>query len=422
MSQNKEQLVAELEALTEQLYELTSSFREDDNLLNKKELAEIFETISEINALKSKVIEKKFEEKQLLGESSGSEEIPIEYENIGNELSESIGDGKSKNNEADLLLVKGWLKNWGYKINESSSLDEVITAIMEFQVKMGIKPDGIITPSKNTWKYLSGTPIDLTGVGVAEDETEAKLFEFQEEFTDIKVCINPKAAIPIYAEVQPPYTNKNNKAMEEAKANRDKNPKVHALIRKFGLSDARATIPQMIEFMEKSIELGYVKVDETNLEKSSIALREYLIMYGIGADCFGAVAQANNFLEHDTFEYQEGEDRYFNLGGSQGLGDKYNTKYYKELSIAEIKAGDVMFMPEEGNPSRHARMITDVDITTTSIVFTTVESSSGGSGNGGNIVIWRYDEADNFKQLWRSKTNGVSWEKDKTIIQYIRRI
>ena len=420
MADTKEELQAELQTLLTELQQMETEFRNNDD----REDGDPLTTTERILLSNSQALVDQLRRDILVLQE---DYVDIPQTNVRLQLHAPLGGTVGKggaNHENDVRLVVRWLNNWGYNVANTPDESALATMIEEFQKKQlgsrtrGLRM-GLIKVGGATWQVLSGNPLDTSTLGVAENETEETLLQFQDEFEHMRVRLNPDAAEPIYVDVQMPYVNNN--SIADALKNREENPDVDQILQSTGIKNARATPNRIINFLEESIKAGEVSVDVNDQAGSIANLRQHLITYGVGADCFGVVGQAYNYQEQGTHEYANYEDDHFKFWGDQGLGHSYSRTYYKEVQLSELRADDVMFLPTEGNAHRHARVITDVDRVEGYLLFTTVESSSGGSGHGANSVRWRYDESDNFTQLRRSDDGGQNWRPDRTNVQYLRR-
>ncbi len=72
-------------------------------------------------------------------------------------ISASVGQG-GENKEADVKIVQELLNKKGGKLTvDGKNGNKTIAAIRSFQSSIGISPDGVISPNKNTWKGLIGS-------------------------------------------------------------------------------------------------------------------------------------------------------------------------------------------------------------------------------------------------------------------------
>jgi hypothetical protein len=77
----------------------------------------------------------------------------------------SVGRG-GDNNEADVKLVQELLNAKGAQLDKDGKIgDKTIGAIEDFQSSLGMTPDGLVEPDKNTWKGLTSGSGDGTGTG-----------------------------------------------------------------------------------------------------------------------------------------------------------------------------------------------------------------------------------------------------------------
>lgn len=367
-----------------------------------------------------------------------------------NPIKQSVGDTNGVNDPADVITIQQLLIDKGYSsVKATGTCDDATkAAIRDYQkTKMGNKkPDGRVDPNGNTWKSLNGqAPTNYTGSTAkyrpqdqqnddweTETEREKKMEEFFDNFTHIKVRINPGVEPPQFVEVVPSY---------EINSVRKKDPQGKELpeplklekwadiyvtgkagaIRKklpWHARAGKATAPDITWYLNECVKQGAV----SSSQMTPKGFRKFLDDTCVGVDCTGLVAQALNFLVDGNMDFDKKTDD-VNIGN--GL-DTSKNNYTPVASPAQLKAGDVMKLEKTATGTYgHVRIVVDVDaMPDGSIYVRTIESGGGGESSGVGHVLWRYKNPATFDGLERSDDNGTSWkssdEHKSRQMKYIR--
>jgi len=366
-----------------------------------------------------------------------------------NPTKQAVGAKKSPNDPADVITIKKLLNSKGATLTLNGTSDaDLVSAIKAYQKdKMGSsKPDGIVDAGKNTWKHLNGiAKTDYTGATKgfrpqdqqdldwkSDTEREQKLEEFFDDFSHLKVLINPGQTPPQYLEVVPVYeinsskskcpkgkpissygfTNKQGQVRTSLSLaeywskfpNAAKNSKVYKIRQKlpWHAQAGKATPGDITGFLNDCVQQGLVP----EKQRTKLGFRDFLIAYEVGVDCTGLVSQALNFLSDGDMDYKRGEDA-FNITSSM----KHKQKFKVIGKPADLKAGDMMQLEKRKKGGYgHVRIVVDVDaMPDGSVQVRTVESGGGGKNSGVGSALWKYPSAESFDGLERSDDNGKTW-------------
>lgn len=382
-------------------------------------------------------------------------DVPAPDTLVGNNpIKQSVGGKKATNDPADVITIKKLLNTKGSSLTVNGICDDaLITAITAYQKdKMGrSKPDGKIDPGEGTWNHLNGIETYNTGyTGAkkgfkpqdqqdldweAETKTEEKLEQFFDDFTHLKVLINPGEPNPKYVEVVPVYeinslkkTDPKGKPISEygfkdtkgnirsaislseywAKfPNAGPNSKVYKI--RQGLpwhaQAGKATPKDITYFLNECVKQGLVP----EKDRTKLGFRKFLLQYEVGVDCTGLVSQALNFLADGNMTYEKkGDDKdEFNITSSM----THNQKFKVIGKPSAVKAGDMMKLEKGSRSYGHVRIVVDVDsMPDGSIQIRSIESGGSGENSGVGSVLWRYMNPESFDGLERSDDNGKNWK------------
>ncbi|HEX2899504.1 MAG TPA: hypothetical protein VHS96_07270, partial [Bacteroidia bacterium] len=208
-----------------------------------------------------------------------------------------------------------------------------------------------------------------------------------------------QATLP--CEVRPPYMINSGTRIANANTARAANTAVRTLINTYpwGFRHGKASAAQIQTFLQAAIDQGLT----TN--NTSVGLRDFLSLYGIGVDCSGLTSQGYNMLLTELGLTDEAQFDVNNTGS--GSFRDAHSRFTAVSAPSDLRPGDALYLD---NPAGidHVRMVQNVTVNGTNIDFVTIESA-GGTTNGPRQHHWRFTDATDFDSLQVSSDGGTTY-------------
>lgn len=202
-------------------------------------------------------------------------------------------------------------------------------------------------------------------------------------------------------EVRPPYMINSGDRITNAQTARAANRRVNTLINTYpwGFRHGKATASQIQTFLQAAIDQGLT----TN--NTSVGLRDFLSLYGIGVDCSGMTSQGYNMLLTELGLTDEAQF-VVNDTGSGSFRDAHE-RFTAVTAPSDLRPGDALYLD---NPRGidHVRLVQNVTVNGANIDFVTIESA-GGATNGPRQHHWRFTDATDFGSLQVSSDGGATY-------------
>jgi cell wall-associated NlpC family hydrolase len=205
----------------------------------------------------------------------------------------------------------------------------------------------------------------------------------------------------VACEVRPPYMINSGDRITNAQTARAANRRVNTLINTYpwGFRHGKASASQIQTFLQAAIDQGLT----TN--NTSVGLRDFLSLYGIGVDCSGLTSQGYNALLTELGLTEEAQFDVNNTG-SGSFRDAHD-RFTAVSAPSDLRPGDALYLD---NPRGidHVRMVQNVTVNGDNIDFVTIESA-GGTVNGPRQHHWRFTDATDFDSLQVSSDGGTTY-------------